>query len=88
MLEPSIYSISFPKRLLQTVDAGSRLDKGRLRVIPHVHREPRSHGVLGRPPGALEVSALQSDLGYVRVMEGVPDLLQNLPRGGPEVHGG
>ncbi len=89
MLEPSIYSISGRlKALLETVDTWGGLDEGRLRIVPHVHGEPGPHGVLRRSPYALQVSALQGYLGYIRVVEGVPNLPQNLPRGGLEVHGG
>ena len=86
-LEPSIYSISeCLKGALEAVDARGCLDERRARVVPDVHRQPGSHGVVGRPPGAVEVATLQGNLGYVRIMEGMPDLPEDLARGGFEVH--
>jgi hypothetical protein len=87
-LEPSIYSIS--ERLqgtLEAIDTGSSLYERCAQIVPDIYREPGPHGVLGRPPGALEVATRKSDPGYIRIMEGVPNLLQDLPRGGLEVHG-
>jgi hypothetical protein len=89
MLESSIYSISERlKGALEPVDAGCSLDERGLRIVADVDREPGSHGVMGRSPRALEVATLQGNLRYVRVMEGVSDLPQDLPCGGLELHGG
>jgi hypothetical protein len=86
--ERSIYSISGAlKGPFEAVDAGSGLDKRGARVVPDVHVRPGPHRVLRRPPGAVQVSALQGDLDYVLVMEGMSDSPENLPSGGLEVHG-
>jgi hypothetical protein len=42
---------------------------------------------MGCTPRALQVAALQRHLGYIRVVEGMADLPEYLPRGGLEVHG-
>jgi hypothetical protein len=57
-----------------------------LRAVPDVHRGLSPHGVLRRPPGALQVAALQRDLGYVRLVERMADLPEYLARGALEVH--
>jgi hypothetical protein len=86
-LEHSIYSISEGlKGALEAIDAWGCLDERCARVIPDVHGQPSSHGVVGGTPGAVEVAALQGNLGYVRIVEGVPDLPEDLARGGFEVH--
>ena len=74
--------------VLQTVDAGGGLEEGGAGIVADVHGEPGPHRILRRSAGALQVSGLERDLGYVRVVEGMPDLPENLPRGGLEVHGG
>ena len=69
MPEPSIYSIfESLKGALEAIDTGGGSDKGRARVVPDDDREPGAHGVLGRPPGALEAPALQGYLRYVGVV--------------------
>jgi hypothetical protein len=71
----------------EAVDSGRGLYEGGLGVVPDVHGEPGAHGVVGGSPGALEVPGLERDLGYVRVVQRVPDLPEDLPRGGLEVQG-
>ena len=90
MLCASIYSIftatcAASKFSLEAVDAGSGLYEGGLGVVPDVYGEPGAHGVLRGSSGALEVPGLERDLGYVRVVQRVADLLENLPRSGLEV---
>jgi hypothetical protein len=88
MLNPSIYSICERfKGALEPIDAGGGLDKTRVQVVPDAYGKPGHPGVLGRPPGALEVATLQGELGYVRVAERASDLPEVLPCGGLEVHG-
>lgn len=70
---------------LQAVDAGSGLYEKGIGVVPYVHREAGAHGVLWGSSGALQVPGLQRDLGYVRVVEGVSYLPEDLPRGGLEI---
>jgi hypothetical protein len=84
-LEPT--NIQHLRGTLEPIDPGSSLDERALRIVPDIYREAGPHGVLGRPPGALEVATLESDLGYVRIVEGMPDLSKDLPRGSLEVHG-
>jgi hypothetical protein len=69
----------------QAVHARRPLHEGARRVVANVDGEPCPHGVLGRPTAAFQVTGLQSELGYVGVMQGVANLFQNLPRGALEV---
>jgi hypothetical protein len=70
---------------LEAVDAGSGLYERGFGIVPDVYGEPGAHGVLRGSPGALEVPGLERDLGYVRVVQRVPDLPEDLARGGLEV---
>ena len=72
---------------LQPVDTGSCLHERGNGVVPDVYGEPGAHGVLGGSSGALEVPGLERYLGYIRVVQRVPDLPEDLPRGGLEVQG-
>jgi hypothetical protein len=62
---------------LEIVDAGGGLDEEALRVVAHVYGEPGPHGVVRGTTAAFQIPRLEGQLGNVRVVKRMADLLEN-----------